>query len=131
MNTLMPGLGNMDFYAAPERLDGILPERLFIPTEPDEEPSAHLVTVDPNTKFRDESFGALLYRNDPWTITLVNRSAATFLKDVTERNVVFSLDNFLENSGAVTSQERRMVERLYRKLVRKKILISPNSTERR
>lgn len=126
VNTLAAGLGNLDRYAIPERLDGIAPDELSTTLEGDDGPLPEYVVVDPGVKFRAEPFGAMLYRNDPWTIALVNRSAAAFLNDAARRNVVLSFRNFLEKSGAVTDRECRMVEKLYRKLVRKNIL-----TERR
>lgn len=125
VNTLVSGLKNMDYYADPRRLIGLpqecltlrLPEKISdVPTQ---------VMVSPQVKFRNEFFGALVYRTDPLAIVLVNHSAATFLKTVAKKREKFDLFSFLGQSGARTEVERRSVERLYRKLVQKGFLVAP------
>lgn len=129
VNTLTPSLCNVDIHADPKHLSSI-PRESWIPCVPQEVsviPSE--VMVHPQVKFRDESFGALLYRSDCQAIVLVNRSAATFLKKAAEDRKVFSFLAFLEHSGAITEAERQIVERLYRKLVQKGLLITPTEQD--
>lgn len=131
VSTLKPGLQNMDVYADPQRVNCIPqkhqisrppPETIEIPAE---------VMVCSQTRFRNELFGALVYRSDRLVITLINHSAAAFLKAAVEKKKVFNLLAFLEHSGAKTEVERRSVECLYRKLIQKGFLTTPTEQERR
>ena len=132
VNTLTPGLKNMDCHADTRRLVGLPQERLAprLPEEIGNIPTK--VLVGPQVRFRNEPFGALVYRIDPLAIVLVNHSAAAFLRTVAEKREEFDLSSFLERSGARIESERRSVERLYQKLIRKGFLITPtNQQERR
>lgn len=131
VNTLVSGLKNMDYYADSRRLVGLPQEclTLRLPEKINDVPTK--VMVSPQVKFRNELFGALVYRTDPLAIVLVNHSAATFLKTVAEKGEKFDLFSFLGQSGARTEAERRSVERLYRKLVQKGFLVTPTEQERR
>jgi len=132
VNTLTPGLKNMDCYADPRRLVGLPQERLAprLPKEIGNIPTR--VIVCPQVRFRNESFGALVYRTDPLAIVLVNHSAAAFLRRAAEKGERFNFSFFLEQSGARTESERRSVERLYQKLIWKGFLITPtNQQEKR
>ena len=131
VNTLTSGLKNMDFYADTRRLIGLPQDRLTsrLPEETSDIPTT--VMVCPRVRFRNEPFGALVYRTDPLAIVLVNHSAVAFLRTVVEKGEKFDFFSFLEQSGARTEAERQSVKRLYRKLVRKGFLVTPTEHERR
>lgn len=129
VSTLAPGLQNMDIYADPQRLKDISLARLAprLPEKADEIPMR--VMVHSQARFRSEAFGALIYIINPLALVLVNHSAATFLAAMAKKGEVLYFSAFLERSGAKTENERRSVEHLYRKLIRKGFLTTP--TERR
>lgn len=129
VNTLTPGLRNMDFYADPRRLNSQPRERLIsrLPKETDNIPAK--VVVCPQVRFRNEPFGALAYRTNPLAIILVNHGAASFLKTAVEEKREFSFLSFLEQSGAKTETERRSVECLYQKLIRRGFLMTSTDHE--
>lgn len=130
VSTLALGLQNMDIYADPRRLKDISRARPapHLPEKADEIPMR--VTVHSQARFRSEAFGALIYRTNPLALVLVNHSAATFLVAMAEKGEVFDLSTFLERSGAKTENERRSVEYLYRKLVRKGFLATPTERQK-
>ncbi|KKS95373.1 hypothetical protein A3B05_00645 [Candidatus Giovannonibacteria bacterium RIFCSPLOWO2_01_FULL_43_160] len=125
VNTLTSGLRNMDYYADTRHLVGLPQECLASRLSEEISDIPTKVMVCPQVRFRNEPFGALVYRTDPLAIVLVNHSAMAFLKTVAEKGEKFDLFSFLERSGARTESERRNVEHLYRKLVRKGFLITP------
>jgi radical SAM protein with 4Fe4S-binding SPASM domain len=129
VNTLIPGLCNVDIHATPERLNNIPQERWISTYQREVSMVPSEVMVHPQVRFRNESFGALLYRSDRQAIVLVNHSAATFLKKAAVERRVFSFPSFLKHSGAITEAEQQMVERLYRKLVQKGLLITPTGQD--
>lgn len=131
VSTLASGLKNMDIYADPRRLMDISREQLTpcLPRKEDEIPAK--VVVCSQARFRSEAFGALIYRTNSLALVLVNHSAAKFIKAMAENGGVFGLPAFLERSGAKTENERRGVEYLYRKLVRKGFLITPTEQQER
>lgn len=131
VNTVAPGLQNLDIYADPKRLKNVSRERLT--SHPSEKASEipTRVLVCPQAKFRNEPFGALVYRTNPLAMVLVNNSAATFLKAASKKGEAFDFPTFLERSGARSENERQGVERLYRKLVWKGFLIVTEQQERR
>jgi len=123
VNTLVSGLKNMDYYADTRRLVSLPQDRLAPHLSEEISNILTKVIVYPQVRFRNEPFGALVYRTDPLAIVLVNHSAAAFLKTVAEKGEKFDLFSFLEHSGARTESERRNVEHLYKKLVRKGFLV--------
>ena len=125
VNTLTSGLKHMDIYADPQRLKGISREWLTPCLLEKAKEIPRSVVVCSQARFRDEAFGALVYRTNPLSMVLVNHSAAMFLRAVAEKRKIFNLPTFLERSGAKTENERRRVEYLYRKLVWKGFLIVP------
>ncbi|KKT57253.1 MAG: Radical SAM domain-containing protein [Candidatus Giovannonibacteria bacterium GW2011_GWC2_44_9] len=132
VNTLTSGLKNMDCYADTRRLVGLSQERLVSHLSEEISDIPTKVMVCPQVGFRNEPFGALVYRTDPLAIVLVNHSAVVFLKTVAEKGEKFDFLSFLKRSGARTKSERKNVERLYQKLIRKGFLIKPaNQQERR
>ena len=124
VNTVMPGLLNMDFYANPENLKKLAQEQSIPNLFEKADGIPMRVAICPQAHFRNEAFGALIYKTNPLTLVLVNHAAATFLRSAAERREVFSLPDFLEQSGAKTGSERQNVERLYRRLVEKGFLTS-------
>src|SRR3990167_626148 len=131
VNTLTPGLHNMDFYADPQRLTS-LPQKCLTPRIPEETSDIVAKSIMcPQVKFRKEPFGALIYTTNPLAIMLVNHSTIDFLMNVAEKREDFDLFSFLEQSGARTEAERRGVKYLYQKLVRKGFLITLTEHERR
>jgi radical SAM protein with 4Fe4S-binding SPASM domain len=129
VNTLTLKLNAMDFYAEPRRLLNVSRDQLFsrpLPTDVNQFPNK--VMVHQSVRFRNEPFGALFFRPDPWTIILVNQSAAAFLKEVKEKGTSFTYEEFLGYSGAKNEMESQKVKRLYQKLVRKGILVPSNET---
>lgn len=125
VNTLAPGLQSMDIHAHPQRLNNTAQERLIprLPEKTDE--ISTKVVVCSQARFREETFGALVYRTNPLAMVLVNPSAATFLREAAGKRDVFDLATFFERSGVKTDSERRGVEHLYRKLARKGFLVAP------
>jgi len=124
VNTLVPGLQNMDIYADPRQLKNISREQLTPRLSEKVNEIAMKVEVCSQARFRSESFGALVYRTNPLALVLVNHSTATFLRTAIEKGEVFDLPTFLERSGARTDNERQSVERLYQKLIWKGFLIT-------
>lgn len=121
----------MDFYADPRRLNGLPQEysTSYLLEEINDIPAK--VVMCPQIRFRNESFGALVYKTDPLVIILVNHSAAAFLRTMAGKREEFDFLSFLKQSGAKTESERRSVERLYRKLIRKGFLLTLTEYERR
>lgn len=122
MNTIKPGLCQMDLHAATRPLD----------VEPAKSPDVRStketvvlpdkVVVNSQVGFRTEAFGALLYRTSPLAILLVNHGAARFLRSVEDKRTIFDLASFLKASGATTEDELGKVRLLYQKLVKKGFL---------
>ena len=115
----------MDLYANSKRLKDVLREQ---PTSFLSEKANKIATnkfiVHSQTKFRNEEFGALVYRANPLALVLVNHSTARFLKIMSEKKEIFDLSVFLEQSGAKTESESRSVKHLYQKLVYKEFLVA-------
>ncbi len=120
--TLSQGLKNLDLYADPEQMTQKQRLQTKNTQNIDLDALPECVVVCPNTCFRDESFGALVYTTDPLSIMLINRSAAMFLKRKQQHASVFTLENFLKQSGARTKKQIADVKRLYQKLVYKGLL---------
>ncbi len=131
VNTLISGLKNVDYYADTQRLVGLPQERLTsrLPEKISDVPTK--VMVCPQIRFRDETFGALVYKISPLVIVLVNRGAAIFLRTMLKRKDEFDFSFFLKQSGAITEEERRGVKSLYHKLIRKGFLVTSTQHERR
>lgn len=123
VNTLVPGLVNLDMHARLEHMNvigsgGDLPTQENICYTDD-----GTYVVSEQAKFRDESFGALVYIMDPLNMALVNRSAVRFLKTAAIERKTISLSSFLRFSGAKTEKECQSVSGLFRKLIHKGILV--------
>jgi len=125
VNTLETGFGNMDMHADPEILTGILidqlnPERFKTKLN---DLSGYLVFLHPKVKFREEEFGALVYRSDQWSMIFVNNQASDFLKNL-RHGEIFSSDEFLKKSDATCEEEKQTVLNLFNRLISKKILVT-------
>ncbi|MFH1112214.1 MAG: radical SAM protein [Patescibacteria group bacterium] len=127
VNNLKADLNTMDENAIPEHMLNITKEdmrpvkqdyKISIPEE---------LTVHPHTKFRDEAFGSVIYRDDYFTILLINKSATDFLKYALNNNITLTFTMFLKHSGAAMQADEQKVKNLYKKLYRKKILIKQKS----
>lgn len=128
VNTLMPGLQNMDRYADQARLANLPLQEPSASRQPEDSSGFHAkVVVGSQVGFRDEAFGALVYRTNPLAVVLINHSALAYLKAMAEKESEFDFVSFLEQSGAKTEAERRGVEHLYQKLVSKGFLVTTTS----
>ncbi|MFC1599081.1 radical SAM protein [Patescibacteria group bacterium] len=124
VNNLGQNLTAMDLYATPERVENKSKVELIPKAYSEEGPLLHEVKIHPNVKFRKESFGALIYRADKGIITLVNKKAASFLQNAADTKKTFTFEEFLAKSGAKDQKQKKSVEMLYRKLIRKGVLMS-------
>ncbi len=132
VNTLTPGLKNMDRYADKGRLVCLPQQNLTSCLSDNTKEIPTKVIMHPQTGFRNESFGALVYRNNPLSIILLNHSIVAFLKKMAETKDEFDFAYFLEHSGAKTENEYKKVDRLFQRLVLKGFLVTPaNQQERR
>lgn len=126
VDTFTPGLKNIDIYADPQRPKDALQRYLVSRSSEKKTEIPPKAVVCTQVRFRNETFGALVYRTNPLAIVLVNYSAAKFLKTMAERNESFDFTTFLQQSNAKSESECLRVEQLYRKLIEKKLLVVSN-----
>lgn len=122
VNTTPSTLRAMDIYSDRSRISDVPIEDLLPGGDYSLESVPQNVFLHPKVVLREENFGALLSRRDRGAVVLVNHSAATFIES-RGGGGVFSLVDFLRESGAVSPEEKCAVGRLYLKLVRKGIFI--------
>lgn len=123
MNTLTQSISDKDIYADRTLLDGMQEHQLSPHVYSSNSSVPSEVFIHPKVGFREESFGALFFRYDRPAIIFVNQSTKKFLQSI-EKGQNFSLDIFLQKSGAVSENDHLKVKHLYSKLIHKGILIA-------
>lgn len=123
MNSILPGLQAMDYYAEPETILTADREHLLargrrehnLNNLPDR------VGLSRGVRIRAEAFGAVVYQLEPWSLILMNRPASAFLTAI--NNKPFTFKEFVTASGASSEVDDTDVRRLFYRLVKKQMLV--------
>lgn len=123
MNSILPGLQAMDYYAEPETILTADREHLLargrrernLNNLPDR------VGVSHGLKIRAEAFGAVVYLLEPWGLILINKPASAFLTAMD--NKPFTFKEFVKASGVSNDGDDADVSRLFYRLFEKQMLV--------